>query len=134
MGTDNGTFTITASANTGEARNCTLYIMGGDAQTTVSVNQNGKSAITVKNNSTYTLPRFTIHFVNDRFDELSTRDFGTLYPGGTATAEIATGATEYYMATNLYGTWYFSANYSIDYTNMSLTTSEIDNWRANPTN
>lgn len=39
QGSKNGTITVTASANNGEARNSTLYIYAGDAQTSVTVNQ-----------------------------------------------------------------------------------------------
>ena len=63
-------------------------------------------------------------------EELSRRDFGSLYPGGKIEADIPTGATEYYMATYA-SRWYFSANYSIDITRMTLTTAEVDNWSAN---
>ena len=43
QGTDNGTVTLMANANTGDARNCILYIKAGDAQATVSVSQSGKN-------------------------------------------------------------------------------------------
>ena len=134
QGSSNGAFSITATANTDESsRNCVLYINAGSASATVSVNQSGhikETKVTITNNSTYTLERFTVHFVNARMEELSTRDFGSLYPGGKIEADIPTGATEYYMATYA-SRWYFSANYSIDITRMTLTTAEVDNWSAN---
>ena len=134
QGSNNGAFTLTANANTEESsRNCVLYINAGNASTTVSVSQSGhikETKVTITNNSSYTLQRFTVHFVNSRMEELSTRDFGSLYPGGRIEADIPTGATEYYMATYA-SRWYFSANYSIDITRMNLTTAEVDNWTAN---
>lgn len=135
QGSNNGVFSLTATANTEKSsRNCVLYISAGDASTMVNVNQSGKTqptSVSITNNSTYTLNRFTVHFVNSKYEELSSRDFGTLYPNSSITAEIPTGATEYYMATYLGSRWYFSANYSIDFTNMLLTTAEVGNWSTN---
>lgn len=135
QGSGNGGFSVTASTNTDKSnRSCVLYISAGNASASVSINQSGKQQPTqvhIANNSTYTLERFTVHFVNSRFEELSARDFGTLYPGGNISADIPTGATEYYMATYLGSRWFFSANYSIDFSNMNLTTAEVGNWNAN---
>lgn len=134
QGSNNGAITIIASENTEKSsRNCVLFINAGDASATVSVNQSAKvpeTRVTITNGSTYTLERFTVHFINSRLEELSARDFGTLYPNSTISADIPTGATEYYMATYS-SKWFFSANYSIEYTNMVLTTAEVGNWSAN---
>ena len=39
QGTENGTITLTAKTNSGDARNCVLYVQAGEASTTISVNQ-----------------------------------------------------------------------------------------------
>ena len=131
----NKTLTITAQANTDDKdRSCVLYVNADGALAMVNVSQSGhtkSTSIRITNNSNYTLDRFTVHFVNSRFEELSTRDFGTLYSGNTITAEIPTGATEYYMATYASSRWFFSANYDISIANMTLTTAEVDRWSAN---
>lgn len=135
QGSNNGAFSITADPNTEKSsRNCVLYINAGDASTTVSVNQSGKvqeTKVTVTNNSTYTLYRFRVVFLNSKLEELTDRDFGTLDPGSTITAEIPTSAKEFYMATYLNSKWFFSPNYEVTYTNLSLSTAEIGNWSTN---
>lgn len=135
QGTKNGAFSITANANTDKSgRNCVLYINAGSASTMVSINQSGKvpeTRVTITNNSTYTLYRFRVVFINSRFEELTDRDFGTLDPGTTITADIPTSATEFYMATYSNYKWFFSPNYDVSYTNLSLSTSEINNWSTN---
>lgn len=134
QGSNNGAFSITANANTEkESRNCVLYINAGSASAMVSVNQSGKvpeTKVTISNNSKYTLYRFRVVFVNSKFEELTDRDFGTLSPSTTITADIPTSAKEFYMATYLNNKWFFSPNYDVSYTNLSLSTAEIDNWRT----
>lgn len=135
QGSNNGAFSLTAAANTDKnSRNCVLYINAGSASATVTVNQSGKvpeTKVTITNSSTYSLYRFRVVFMNSRLEELTDRDFGTLDPGTTITADIPTSATEFYMATYLNSRWYFSPNYDVTYTNLSLTTAEIGNWSAN---
>lgn len=135
QGSNNGAFSLTAAANTDKnSRNCVLYINAGSASATVTVNQSGKvteKKVTITNSSTYTLYRFRVVFMNSRLEELTDRDFGTLDPGTTITADIPTSATEFYMATYLNSRWYFSPNYDVTYTYLSLTTAEIGNWSAN---
>ena len=135
QGSSNGAFSLTATANTDkDSRSCVLYINAGSASATISVNQSGKVAetkVTITNNSTYTLNRFRVVFMNSRLEELTDRDFGTLAPGTTITADIPTSATEFYMATYLNNKWFFSPNYDVTYTNLSLTTSEIGHWSTN---
>ena len=135
QGSNNGAFSIAADPNTEKSsRNCVLYINAGGASATVTVNQSGKvqeTKVTVTNNSTYTLYRFRVVFLNSKLEELTDRDFGTLDPGSTITADIPTSAKEFYMATYLNSKWYFSPNYEISYTNLSLSTAEIGNWSAN---
>ena len=135
QGSNNGAFSLTATANTDkDSRNCVLYINAGSASAMVSVNQSGKvpeTKVTITNSSTYTLYRFRVVFMNSRLEELTDRDFGTLDPGTTITADIPTSATEFYMATYSNYKWYFSPNYDISYTSLSLTTAEIGNWSAN---
>lgn len=135
QGSNNGVFSLTATANTDKnSRNCVLYINAGSASAMVSVNQSGKvpeTKVTITNSSTYTLNRFRVVFMNSRLEELTDRDFGTLDPGTTITADIPTSASEFYMATYLNNKWFFSPNYDVAYTNLSLTTAEIGNWSAN---
>ena len=134
QGSNNGVFSLTATANTDKnSRNCVLYINAGSASTMVSVNQSGKvpeTKVTITNSSTYTLYRFRVVFMNSRLEELTDRDFGTLDPGTTITADIPTSASEFYMATYLNSKWFFSPNYDVTYTNLSLSTAEIGNWSA----
>lgn len=135
QGTKNGAFSLTATANQDKtSRNCVLYISAGDASATVSVNQSShvqETKVTITNNSTYTLYRFRVVFLNSRMEELTDRDFGTLDPGTTISADIPTSATEFYMATYLNSTWYFSPNYDISYTRLMLSTSEVGQWSKN---
>lgn len=132
QGSNNGAFSLTATANTEKnSRNCVLYINAGSASATVSVNQSGiqkPTRVTITNSTIYTLKRFTVHFLNSRMEELPDRDFGTLSPNSTITADIPTGAAEYYMA--FYDSrWWFSPNYSIEDSEMVIT--DIGQWTAN---
>lgn len=135
QGSNNGSFLITANPNTEKlGRNCNLYIKAGNASTSVYVNQSGKvqeTQVTITNNSTYTLYRFRVVFLNSKNEELTDKDLGTVDPGQKITVDIPTSATEYYMATYLNYKWFFSPNYDISYTNLTLSTSEIGNWHSN---
>ena len=93
--------------------------------------QQSSSVVTITNNSTNDLYRFTVHFVNAYGEELTAPDYGTLYAGSSVSAEIPTGAEKYYMATYLYGTWYFSPDYAISYKSLTLSSAEVGRWRAN---
>ena len=132
-GSNNGTITLSASANSEKSsRNCLITINAGDASASISVEQSAKEAatkVTFTNNSTYTLARFTLVFWNSRSETLKQRDFGTLYPGNSITDDIPTGATEYWMAFYDSGYYWLSPNYSIEYTSLSLTTAEIGRWQ-----
>ena len=134
QGSNNGAFTISANANSEkESRNCILYINAGSASAVVSVSQSGKvpeTRVTIKNNSTLSLNRFTIVFVNNRMEEIDNRDFGTFDPGQTISYDIPTGATEYFMAMYAYSKWWLSANYNVSDTNLSLTKSIIGTWTS----
>lgn len=135
QGSNNGAFSLTANANTDKnSRNCVLYINAGSASAMITVNQSGKvpeTKVTITNNSTYTLYRFRVVFLNSRLEQLTDRDFGTLDPGTTITADIPTSAIEFYMATYNNNNWFFSPNYDVSYTHLSLSTAEIGNWSAN---
>ncbi len=87
--------------------------------------------VSITNGSGYDLPSFTVHFLNASKEELTSRDYGTLYDGDNIKATIPTAATQFYMATKLSGTWYFSAYYPISYTTMKLTRAEVGNWSSN---
>ncbi|MBQ6965717.1 MAG: BACON domain-containing protein [Bacteroidaceae bacterium] len=134
-GSKNGSISLMASANTeSSSRSCVLYVNAGSASAVITVTQSAVSAptrVTITNGSVYTLERFRVVFLNSRFEKLTDRDFGTLSPGSSVTVDIPTGATEYYMATYSGSTWYFSPNYTVDYTTLNLTTDEIGNWSAN---
>ena len=88
------------------------------------------SVITVSNNSTYTLNRFRVVFVTEKGETLTDKEYGTLSPDDKITAEIPTGAAEYYMATYI-NRWYFSPNYSISITNNKLTSAVVGEWMSN---
>ena len=79
----------------------------------------------------YTLERFTVVFVNDRMEILTQRDYGTFNPGDRVSAEIPTGAAEYYMGTYLSGRWFVSPNYNITITTNNLSQDVIGQWTAN---
>jgi hypothetical protein len=87
--------------------------------------------VTITNNSKYDLPQFTVVFLNAQYEELTDRNYGTLYADDKIECTIPTAAAQYYMATRLNGTWYFSAYYSISHRNMKLTTAEVGNWKSN---
>ena len=87
--------------------------------------------VTITNNSKYDLPQFTVVFLNAQYEELTDRNYGTLYADDKIECTIPTSASQYYMATRLNGTWYFSPYYSIAYKNLKLTTAEVGNWSSN---
>lgn len=87
--------------------------------------------LTVINNSTYSLSRFTIHFVNDDLEEISSRDFGTFEPGDTEKMEIPAGATKYYFGTYISYNWYFSAYYKVNIKRIELDNSMVGQWKTN---
>jgi hypothetical protein len=87
--------------------------------------------VTITNSSVITLQRFRVVFLNSRGETLTDKDYGTLAPNDYITAKIPTGATQYYMATYLSSTWFFSANYDISITSMRLTDAEVGEWRSN---
>lgn len=138
-GSGNGAITVSANENTEKtSRNCTLTLSAGNAIAIVVVSQAGKrtpTSITVTNKSVYTLSRFTIHFISAEKlqdgEEISSRDFGTLYPNGTITVDLPTGAKGYYMSTYLSGKTFFSPDYSIEYSKLDLTDAEVGRWRTN---
>ena len=87
--------------------------------------------VTITNSSVITLQRFRVVFLNSRGETLTDKDYGTLAPNDYISAKIPTGATQYYMATYLSSTWFFSANYDISITSMRLTDAEVGEWRSN---
>lgn len=135
QGSKNGSFSISADKNSDKNnRSCVLYINAGNASAMVSVNQSAhvpETRVTITNNSTYTLYRFRVVFLNSRNEELTDRDYGTFDPGMVVIADIPTSATQFYMATYLNNKWFFSPNYDTTFTNLSLSTGEIGNWSTN---
>ena len=89
------------------------------------------STISITNGSGYDLPCFTVRFLNTNREELTSRDYGTLYDGDNIKATIPTAASQFYMATKLNGTWYFSAYYPIYSSAWKLTRAEVGNWTPN---
>lgn len=87
--------------------------------------------VTITNNSTYTLSRFRVIFLNSRLEELTDKEYGTFEPGSTVEAVIPTSAEEFYMATNINSKWFFSPNYKISYNKLNLSTGEIGKWSSN---
>lgn len=87
--------------------------------------------VVISNNGVTTLQRFRVVFLNAKREILTDKDFGTLAPGESITANIPTGATEYYMATYLYSKWFFSPNYEVSIISLKLSEAEIGQWTSN---
>ena len=79
------------------------------------------TGITITNNSSYSYNRFTVVFLNDDKERLGDKDYGTVSPGESVTASIATGATQYYIRIYANGRYYYSPNYKVSTTSLSLT-------------
>ncbi len=87
--------------------------------------------LTITNNSTYTLNRFRVIFVNEDLETMSDVDYGTLYPNETISdIVIPTGATKYYMAT-YQDQWFFSPYYSVSIRKLKLDNSTVGQWSNN---
>ena len=89
------------------------------------------TSVTITNQSTLTLTRFRVVFLNASNEILTDKDYGTMYPNDYISAPIPTSATQYYMATYINSTWYFSVNYNISYTSLSITDAVVREWRSN---
>lgn len=104
----------------------TFTACGGD-----SVDDTTQGTLVIKNKSTYSLPRFSVVFINSRGEKISDIDKGTFDPGSTQTYTIPVGATEYYMRTNLSGTVFFSPNYIVSVKKITLDNSTVGEWTTN---
>ena len=136
QGSQNGVISISASQNTTNAsRSCSLLVSAGTASAMITVEQAGMSIpnkLTITNNSTYTLSRFTVVFRNDYNETItsSIRDFGTLSPGYSITADVPDGATNFYMATYLGGYWFYSLYHKIQGYTFSITEDVISEFKS----
>lgn len=77
-----------------------------------------------------TLKSFRVVFINGKGETLTDRDYGTFNPDDEVTAEIPTGAEEYYMATKQNNSWFFSPDYAISITTNKLTTDGVGEWTS----
>ena len=82
------------------------------------------TSIYIVNNSSYSLNRFTVVYLNERSSNdgeiISTQDFGTLNPQGHITASIPAGAAYYYLYMTSGSESYVSADYSISVTKLTI--------------
>ena len=86
------------------------------------------SYVTYVNNMSTPLSRFRVIFRNSKGDILFDQDYGDFHPGDYFSVTIPTGAVEYYVATYS-GKWYFSPDYQVSVTTLSLNDSSI--WYTN---
>ena len=128
QGSGDGSFSITASANTDtNSRNCTLFITAGDASTVVSVNQPGSpvpptpTGITITNNSSNSFMPLYIRFRNSAGEVLHTEDLGDLHPGGSKTAQIPGSSASWFLITTSGGTVYYTADHLVSETSFTIT-------------
>ncbi len=85
--------------------------------------------VTITNKTgSITLKSFRVVFVNGKGETLTDRDYGTFNPDDEVSAEIPTGAEEYYMATFLNSRWFFSPDYSVSITTNKLTSDGVGQW------
>lgn len=85
--------------------------------------------LTITNNSSYTLARFTVIFWNDYNETVTNKDYGTFTINETKSIEIPAGATQYYMATYLASKWFVSPTYKLaNYRSLALTTDMVNAW------
>lgn len=83
----------------------------------------------VINGSTYTLERFTVIFWNDDKETITNKEYGTFSQGETKNIDIPAGATQYYMGTYMYGSWFVSPTYKLaGYQTLSLTSDMVNSW------
>lgn len=91
-----------------------------------------QTTLTINNKSTYNLDQFRIIFINDSYEKVSDRNYGTFYSGKSITGvEIPNGATQYYFATTSGGTTFFSVNYKVTLLTVNLTTDVVGEWTSN---
>ena len=85
--------------------------------------------IHITNNSTYTLSRFTVIFWNDDKETITNKEYGTFSTGEEKEIPIPSGATQYYMATNMNSKWFVSPTYKIsEFKTLKLSTDMVNVW------
>lgn len=131
-GEGDGTIMLIATENTEKSpRTGYFTVNAGDASAMIMVTQSQQdipSGVTIVNNSTKTFKRFTVIFRNSKEEMLSQQEFGDLLPNNSINVSIPTGASTYYVA--IYdGGWYFSADYDVSVTTLSLTNTMV--WYTN---
>ena len=75
-----------------------------------------------------TLNRFRVVFSNSKGEKLIDYEYGDFLPKKSISITIPTGAVEYYVATYS-DKWYFSPDYQVSVTTLSLNDSSI--WYTN---
>ena len=86
------------------------------------------NVVTIVNNMSQTLNRFRVVFSNSKGEKLFDQEYGDFLPNKSISVTIPAGATEYYVATYS-GKWYFSADYQVSVTSLTLDDSSI--WYVN---
>ena len=73
--------------------------------------------------------RFTVIFWNDDKETITNKEYGTFSQGETKNIDIPAGATQYYMGTYMYGSWFVSPTYKLaGYQTLSLTSDMVNSW------
>ena len=85
----------------------------------------------ITNGSSYTLNDFVVYFTNSKGELITRENKGTLKAGGHTDADIPQGAEYYYMATTLMGSRFFSPDYKVSLTSITLTDATVGEWRTN---
>ena len=136
-GSGNGSFVITATANSSSSeRSATLIVTAGKAMQTITVTQSASGVtpsgnkVTIRNSTSYTLSRFTVLFYNSYNEVLSSADKGTVNPGESVKVDIPTSAVRYFIGTQVGSLLLLSPYYDIEYRSLTITNSMIQSWES----
>lgn len=86
------------------------------------------SSVTIVNHMSQTLNRFRVVFSNSKGEKLFDQEYGDFLPNKSISVTIPAGAVEYYVATYS-SKWYFSPDYQVSVTSLTLDDSSI--WYVN---
>lgn len=84
--------------------------------------------ISITNSSSFTMSQFTVFFLNDEYERITTEQKGTVKPKDKISVDIPIGATKYFMAMVYGGNVYASPYYSVSTRNQVLTDQIVGNW------
>lgn len=136
-GSENGTITITATANSSSSeRSGTLVVSAGKAMQTITVTQSSSGIIppgnkvTIRNSTSYTLSRFMVLFYNSYNELLSSIDKGTVNPGESVSVDIPTSAVRYFIGTQVGSLLLVSPYYDVEYKSLTITNPMIQSWES----